>query len=343
MRATIKDIARETGLSVATISKYLNNKKITEENRILIEEVIERLNYIPSRTARTLRAKKTRTVAILISNLANYFWGPVISAVSQFFMQYDYTVITSAFVCDPKIEQSVVQDLISQHVDGVVLLPYDRYDQCYCTLQEAGIPVVILDQIPAHLEHYPVDVVLSDNVQGSRLLAEYLQSRGHTDICILGKAENSYTVEQRIRGFTEIFPESMNDFFLKTSPLRFAHSEKVINTGRKLLRNILHMENRPSAIFITNYLVALGSLVEASTSGVDIPEDLSVVVFDDDPLFRSMHTPITCVAQDLTSIGHIAATILYRRILGDFENFPDIRMVPVNFRERSSVKLLKKP
>lgn len=255
-------------------------------------------------------------------------------------MQYDYTVITSAFVCDPRTEQDVIQDLISQHIDGVVMLPYNLEDKSYHELQKAGIPVVIIDQQPYFLDRYPVDVVLSDNFQGSKLLAEYLYNRGHRRVCILGAANDSYTVAERIKGFTEVLPEGRESFFPKSQPLRFDYSNEVINKGRRLLREVMELKERPTAVFITNYLVALGSLVEASTSGLDIPEDLSVVVFDDDPLFRSMYTPITCVAQDLSSIGQTAASVLYQRILGNFQDFPQTRMIPVKFMERSSVKSL---
>ena len=123
MNITIKDIARETGLSTATISKYLNNKKISEENRILIEETIRRLDYRPNRSAQILRTKKTRTIGILLTDLGTYFWASLINSVTQYFIRHNYTVITCSYTFNPGREAKVIQDLISQNPDGVIVLP----------------------------------------------------------------------------------------------------------------------------------------------------------------------------------------------------------------------------
>ena len=98
MKVTIKDIAKETGLSTATVSKYLNNIKIQENNRILIEAAIKKLGYRPNRSAQILRSKKTRTIGILISDLGNYFWGSVIGIISHYFASQQYTVITLSLI-----------------------------------------------------------------------------------------------------------------------------------------------------------------------------------------------------------------------------------------------------
>lgn len=184
MKVTIKDIARETGLSLATISKFLNNKKILEQNRILIEDAIRRLDYKPNRTAQTLRSKRTMTVAIILPDIGNYFWGPLIAIITQYLKRYDYAVITCSYYHDYSTEELLIQDMISRHIDGIILLPYNTTDRLYPLSQDAGIPIVLIDQIPSLIHEKPVDCVVTDNYHGGYFLAEYLlQERAQKYLC----------------------------------------------------------------------------------------------------------------------------------------------------------------
>ena len=338
MAVTIKDIARETGLSLATISKYLNHKKIQDENKSTIEEAINRLNYTPNRTAQTLRSKKTMTIGIVFPNLGNYFWGPLISSVTHFFFNYGYTVITSSYYSSRITEKEVIQDLIARHVDGIVMLPYDINDKAYHVFQEVGIPVVVLDHFPIHFKDYPVDCVLSDNYGGCAQLAEYLVQKGHTHICVLSPLEDSYSIAQRVRGVQEVFQKhDLADSVLDHSFV-FKSTHDIMEQGGKRFMDTMNSPTPPTAIIFTNYFIALGALMEASSSGYVIPDDISVVVFDDDPLFKSMYPPITSAGQNLELLGENASKILLRRIQGDTSDFPAKAIVPVTFNERKSVR-----
>ncbi len=338
MKVTIKDIARETGLSLATISKYLNNKKIQDKNRLLIEEAISSLGYKPNRTAQVLRSKRTMTVAILISDLGNYFWGSIISSVSQFFVQYGYTVITCSYYYNTQKETEVIHDLIVRNIDGVILLPFDSLDEYYLLLQKENIPVVVLDQFPVGMDRHPVDCVTSDNYNGGALLGKYLLSKGHKKVHILEPADRSSTIPQRIQGFRDAYKSREFTTVSSSDPIFFMENQDVINLGKKHFRYVMEGKDRPTAIFFTNYLTALGGLMEANSSGCSIPEEISVVSFDDDPLFGSMYPPITSVAQDLSQIGLKASEILYKRMQGDYSDFPLAACIDVCFYERQSVK-----
>lgn len=338
MKVTIKDIARETGLSLATISKYLNNKKIQEKNRLRIEEAIAHLNYKPNRTAQVLRSRRTMTVAILVSDLGNYFWGTIISAVSQFFVNYNYTVITCSYSHDTQIERELLQDLIVRKIDGVIILLANLLDDRYRLLQAENIPVVALDQNPVTAGHPPVDCVVSDNYNGGALLARYLLKKGHQRVHILDSAYYSSPVSERIQGFRDVYEKAGISSITYPEPIVFSTNQNAINEGKRHFRQLMESKESPTVIFFTNYLSALGGLMEAGTSGCSIPGDLSVVTFDDDPLFRSMYPPITSLAQNLSLIGETASRILYRRMQGDYSDFPLTRCVDVSFCERQSVR-----
>lgn len=342
-KKTIKDIARETGLSTATVSKYLNGIRIQEENRAAIEAAVERLGYRPNRSAQMLRSGRTRTIGVLISDLGNYFWGPVIGTISHYFAERQYTVVACSFNFDKQQEEQVIQDIISQNFEGIILLPFDDRDVSYHVLQEVGIPVVLLDQLPAYIGEYPVDTVLSDNYGGSVRLAELLYENGHRDIYILDRSLRSYTVDLRVKAILDVYARHGIDLHRHIGtypPIPFMETQSVIDQGRERIRQVMNGPSPPTAVFFTNYLTAMGGLNALNSSGTRIPEDLSLVCFDYDPLFSAMQTSMTCVSQDLASMGTRAAELLMRRISGDYETFPEAVIVDVQFHQGESVRSL---
>lgn len=345
MNITIKDIACATGLSTATISKYLNHKTIREENRILIEKVINDLGYVPNRNAQLLRAKNTHTIGILISDLGNYFWGTLINSIIQHCTEYNYTVIVCSFFFDYQKEISTIQDIISQHFDGVIMLLSGKQDNLYHLLQEAQIPVVIVDHIPDSMNYYPVDCVVSNNYSGGELLAKYLLEKGHTKVCIMESYLNSYTIKQRIQGFVDAYKKNGYNILRQQDsypPIAFSSISETAAHSCSHLLQIIDSSNPPTAVFFTCYISAMGGLNAASQAKLSIPRDFSFVSFDDDPLFKTMSAAMTCVSQDLENMGTLAVEILMQRIQGDYTDFPTIKLIDVAFHPRRSVKDLSK-
>ena len=254
MNVTINDIARATGLSTATISKYINHKKIREENRILIEKAIQELGYTPNRNAQLLRAKNTHTIGILISDLGNYFWGELVNSIIKHFTDHGYTVIVCSFFFEHQKEIDTIQDIISQHFDGVIMLPSCWHDDLYQLLQNAGIPVVMLDQIPASMRHFPVDCVISDNYRGGALLAEHLLEKGHTKVWIMEQYLDSYTIEQRIQGFVDVYQKNGIDLLKQQDsfpPVSFGSTAETITQSNLHFQKLIDSSDPPTAVFLT--------------------------------------------------------------------------------------------
>ena len=341
MNVTINDIARATGLSTATISKYINHKKIREENRILIEKAIQELGYTPNRNAQLLRAKNTHTIGILISDLGNYFWGELVNSIIKHFTDHGYTVIVCSFFFEHQKEIDTIQDIISQHFDGVIMLPSCWHDDLYQLLQNTGIPVVMLDQIPASMRHFPVDCVISDNYRGGALLAEHLLEKGHTKVWIMEQYLDSYTIEQRIQGFVDVYQKNGIDLLKQQDsfpPVSFGSTAETITQSNLHFQKLIDSSDPPTAVFFDCYLSAMGGLSAASQARISVPQDISFVCFDDDPLFKTMSATMTCVSQDLTSMGKHAVELLLKRIHGDYTDFPKIDMLDIVFHPRRSVK-----
>ena len=341
MNVTINDIARATGLSTATISKYINNKKIREENRILIEKAIQELGYTPNRNAQLLRAKNTHTIGILISDLGNYFWGELINSIIQHSTDHGYTVIVCSFFFEHQKEVSTIQDIISQNFAGVIMLPSGWQDNLYQLLQDANIPVVMLDQIPSTMRHFPVDCVISDNYTGGALLAEHLLEKGHTRVSIMEQYLDSYSIDQRIRGFVDVYQKNGIDLLKQQDPfppVSFGSTAETTAQSGLHLQQLIRSPDHPTAVFFDCYLSAMGGLSAASQAGLSVPRDISFVCFDDDPLFKTMSAAMTCVSQDLKKMGKHAVELLLKRIHGNYTDFPKIDMLDVVFHSRRSVK-----
>lgn len=338
MSVTIKDIARETGLSLSTISKYLNKKNIQEKNRELIESAIYRLGYQPNSIARSLRSERTMTIGIVLPDLGNYFWGDLVLGITSFFASLDYIVIECSYNYDDDQRKEVINYLVAKKVEGVIYLPTDMNDTMYGLLQDAGIAVVVMDQYPVNADKYPVDTVRSDNINSGRKLASYLISRGHRRIGIISPVAFSSTIRERIAGFQEECEKNdgISIYYPQAVSIKWV-DDTLVDTGQRHLREIMKLENPPTALFCTNYVSAVGMLMEIENMNMDIPEDISVVCYDNDPLFRVLSSPLTCVAQDLKVLGGIASEILYRRIKGDWSDFPITRIEETTFKEGRSV------
>ncbi len=335
MPVTIKDIARETGLSPATISKYINHKPIQEKNKKLIEAAIEKLDYHPNYIARNLRAKKTKTIAVLMPSLGEYFWGETLTAMTRYLFQREYMVTVSSYFSSLEKEYEVIQNTIAKNVDGVILISIDSKDTQYKILQDAGIPVVVLDQQPDHREENPVDCVRSDNYKTGRKSAEYLLRKGHRRFAIMGDAPGFFSTGERIAGFLDVCREQKGVFVEMTEPICFEERyDSTIRKTRKSFRELMKKMDPPTAIFSTNYITSIGIITEAAQMGVLIPEQVMLIGYDDDELFESIWPPIPCFAQKLTRMGEEAAELVLRRVHGDYSDFPTLQVIDTVFLGR---------
>jgi LacI family transcriptional regulator len=304
-------------------------------------QAIQELGYTPNRNAQLLRAKNTHTIGILISDLGNYFWGELINSIIKHFTDHGYTVIVCSFFFEHQKEIDTIQDIISQHFAGVIMLPSCWHDDLYQLLQNAGIPVVMLDQIPASMRHFPVDCVISDNYKGGALLAEHLLEKGHTKVWIMEQYLDAYTIEQRIQGFVDVYQKNGIDLLKQQDsfpPVSFGSTAETVIQSNLHFQKLIDSSDPPTAVFFDCYLSAMGGLSAASQARISVPQDISFVCFDDDPLFKTMSAAMTCVSQDLTSIGKHAVELLLKRIHGDYTDFPKIDMLDVVFHPRLSVK-----
>lgn len=331
MSCTIKDIVLDTKLSLATISKYLNGKNIRPENRAIIEESIQRLGYTPNKSAQMLRSRKTNTICILLPFIGDYFWGALSGHIIDTLQKYNYSTIVTSYVSSQD-HTDTLKLLNSNQVDGAIVLPYSTNDaSLLALLQKVNIPTICLDQV---LSVPSLDVVTSANYKSAYNATKYLIEKGHSRIGVIGGDLDCYTSKERIRGFHE----ACNDFNIKKNNRIVMGNDLTTQSGAVFFHNMMTLASPPTAIFMLGYNLTIGAIMELNELNISIPEDISLVTFDDDQIFAAFSPPITVVVQNLPEMGRRAAELLMKRIQKDMRDFPEIVMIDTDFIERESVR-----
>jgi LacI family transcriptional regulator len=313
--ATIKDVAKYTGLSIATISKYINGGNVLEKNKIVIEEAIKALNFRVNEMARGLKTNKSRTVGILIPDLKSIFFTSIVSNIENILIKQGYSTIICDYKGDLELQQQKLQFLINKMVDGIVLMPLGNEDKSIQAVLQDGIPIVLIDRVLKEIE---CDVVLVDNLNGAYDAVEQFIMKGHKRIGIIVGPENIYTAQERLKGYYRVH----EDYNMPIYEELIKHGDYQIESGYKLLNQLLDMKNPPSAIFVTNYEMTLGAIMAINERNVVVPEQLSLIGFDNLQMAKIVKPPLSIVMQPMDAIGEIAADILLKRLSGDMGNFP---------------------
>ncbi len=333
MAATIKDIRSETGLGLATISKYLNGGNVRAENRKKIEDAIRKLDYHPNEVARGLVTRKTRTVGFVINNIAMEFSGVLLQYASAWFHERGYGMMICDSDRDVKQEAENIRFCIEKQVDGILVLPLSQSAGFLAPARKEGVPVVLLDR---ELSDGHSDCVIIDNRNAAERATDYLIERGHRDIAVIHSDE--YTGRLRYEGYLASLEKhgiQARKQYERSGPL---HSTEL---GYQSMKEFLAMKNRPTAVLMSNYEVNLGVVMALNEKGVRCPDEISLLGFDDLILPRVMRPRLTLVAQPMEEIASEGARLLLRRIEegGDFP--PQKVTLYAALREGESVKHLK--
>ncbi|MDF2725608.1 MAG: LacI family transcriptional regulator [Paenibacillus sp.] len=307
MKATIYDVAREAGVSIATVSKVINAKgKISQERRREIFAIMERLQYQPSVIASALTGKHTYTLGLLIPDIANPFYGEVARAVEDRGHQLGYSVIIcSTDNRDERIEQ-YISVLKQKRIDGIMIgTGMGNAD----TLRELGgsMPVVAIGR---ELRAFPVHTVVADDRQGGRMAAEHLLQLGHRRMAVLSESMTVSSSRDRLMGFKERLEE--DGIVLQERHVRPCKHR--MEDGKREAAVMLEDSERPTAIFCCNDLLAVGALQAAKEAGIRVPNELSVVSFDNTILASVTDPPLTSISQPMELLGAAAVDLLLEQL-----------------------------
>lgn len=334
MAATIKDIARETGLSLATISKYINGGNLREKNRVAIERAIKKLDYHVNEYARGLKSKKSRTVGMVLPELSNLFNMKIVSVIERILQEQGYSVI----ICDSQnnLEQEArsVEFLLSKQVDGIINIPMGDSSSHLAPAVEHQIPILLLDR-PLDKLNDVVSCVLIENQRAARMAVRRLLDAGHRSIGVVVGPAGVYTAEMRLKGYRE----ALEEYGIPFEERLAARASLTVEGGYRQMRRLLKESKDMTAVFVTNYEMTLGALIALNKEGVQIPQELSIVGFDNImDLSRVFRPSLTIVSQPMEQIGIQAARLMLERLSGDASAAPMTVTLSATLREGASIQ-----
>ena len=311
MGATMKDIARETGLGLATISSYL------KKNRIKIEEAIEKLHFEVNEVARGLKTNRTKTIGIILPELNNIFFSEIITAAEDLLRSHGYATMICDCRSDVKREEEAAEFLLHRRVDGLIMMPTGAEKKVFDRFRKSKRPVVLIDR---RMENGDCDCILVDNEGAAQNAVKRLMKKGHKKIGMITGPDKVYTARERQRGYELALQESskaqsdLKDKTDRKDTKLLADGNYTIAGGAKAMRKLYEDNPDMTAVFISNYEMTVGAMMEINDLGIKVPKQLSVIGFDNVDFARAVVPRLSIVTQPTEQIGQAAANLLLSRL-----------------------------
>jgi len=308
--ATIKDVAKMAGVSISTVSKYINGGNVRQDNLDAIRNAIEALDYRVNPFARSLKTQRSKSIGILLPEITAPFFGSVVASLDKTFRESGYHTLISCYSSSHGLERDNLSYLISNGIDGLIYAPEDLSAEEYYELTaNCSIPMVQMDRM---IQGVKSDTVLVDNADAVYTAVSHLILQGHRRIAIITGPKQVYSAKERLIGYLRALSDNGildDDSLVISDQYNFATGYKAINT-------LLQLPDPPTAIFATNYDFTMGLITSIRERGLSIPEQIDIFGFDSVKVCSMMNPPIPVVHQPEEEIGRIAATYLIDRLNG---------------------------
>ena len=334
--ATMKDIAKLAGVSTSTVSHVIN------KTRFVSEEISERVNnaakelnyYAPSALARSLKVNRTKTIGMLVTTSTNPFFGEVVKGVERSCYQKGYSLILCNTEGDNERMRQSINTLLQKRVDGLILMCSSLEGERIDVFERyPDIPVVVMDWGPML---FTSDKIQDNSLRGGYLAAKYLIDCGHTEIgCITGPLIK-HQAQMRYEGYKR----AMNEAGLEFNANWIIESDFECEGGYQAFKKMAQRGALPSSIFVSNDMMAMGVINAANELGIKVPDDLSIIGYDDIHIAKFMSPSLTTIHQPKYRLGQAAVETLVRKLDEKSTEAQVVQLEPT-LVERKSVKRLK--
>ncbi|BFP40152.1 LacI family DNA-binding transcriptional regulator [Flavobacteriaceae bacterium GF1] len=311
-KASLKDIAKELGVSVATVSYVLTEKKDSRVSPAMakkVKEVAKRLNYQPNTVAQSLKTGSTNTIGLILADISNPFFANIARVIEDEAAKSNYTVIFGS--SDEKASKSkqLIDFLSSRQVDGFIIAPSEGGEEHLRLLQKQGMPVVLIDRFFPEVFS---DQVMIDNFKASFDLVEELVKSGHKNIGMLAYGNSLHHMQERVRGYQSV----LKKYDLKSTPDKLGHIpyENILFEVESAIDKMLASKEPIDSIFFATNTLAIRGLKYFHKLNIKVPDDVAVVSFDQGEAFDFYYCPLTHVRQPLEKMAKNAVHCLIDRI-----------------------------
>lgn len=308
--ATIKDVARRAGVSISTVSKYINGGNVRAENVQAISNAITELDFRVNPYARSLKTHRSSSIGILLPDMTAPFFGSVITALDRTLREHGYHSLISCYSSNHGLERDNLRYLISTGIDGLIYIPEDlSAEEFYELTAHRNIPVVQVDRMIQGVES---DTVLVDNGDIMQHAVSGLITAGHRRTAIITGPKSVFTAKERQVGYLR----ALSEHGVLYDDTLFISDDNTFATGYWGGKRLLSQADRPTAIVTTNYDITVGLITAVREMGIKIPDELDVVGFDCVEVCTMMDPPLSVIQQPEQLIGQTAASYLLQRMEG---------------------------
>lgn len=327
-KSTIKDVARETGLSLGTISKFINGGTVKSANQLKIEKAIDDLGYRLDDYARGLITNKTKTIGLLIPEFNNLFYAQIASELELALGSNGYTVAVCESFYDAEKERNNITWFASHRMAALVVIPCGKDASNYGYLKDIDIPIIFLDQ---YIKGMNYEFVLVNNREICAECIGYLLDNGHRDIMMLAAQKGLYTSDERVKGYYDAFAARG----LTVNENLILHVDENIDKAYRLVKKELQ-NNRCSALFAANFPNTFGSIFAINELKISIPQDLSFIGFDDMMFTRLFRPKLTMIDQPIKKIAEFTKKRIFE-LMGQKELMYQVNKLACSFLVYDSI------
>lgn len=322
MSGTIKDVARMSNVSIATVSKFLNGGNVKKQNRINIENAINELDYRVNTLARGLKTNKSMTVGIIVDNITNVFYTSIVSIIEDKLSLMGYSTLICDTREDTKLQKVKLDFLSNKGVDGIIIFTTYISAELLEVYVQRGLSIIIIDSIVNGVE---CGFVTTDNISGAYQATEQFILKGHKNIAIITGEDKDFSATERLKGYKR----ALEDYNLPANDNLIFQGPYNLKGGYRLFQDMLTNNLiAPTAVLIANYFMTIGAVIAINENNINIPEDLSIICFDDLELSKVFKPKLSSISQQSEEIGIAAVELLIDKIDSGVKCTKIIRIPP---------------
>ncbi|MEG0844234.1 MAG: LacI family DNA-binding transcriptional regulator [Romboutsia sp.] len=328
---TIKDVAKQAGVSISTVSRVINDSKpVTDEVKQRVLDVIKETGYIPNPLARSLVTKKSQLIGVIVPEVSDSFVNEILNGVEEVAKMYNYDILLANTYSDKEQELKSINLLRAKQVEGIVMICWKVEEEHIDYIQNCGIPATYISKTA---RNYDIHTVSTSNAEATYDMTKYLIGKGHKKIAFVMTSEDDTVLEmERLSGYEKALLE--NQIEIDKSLVK--HGGTTYETGYASMNELLEDNIIPEAVFVTGDEAAIGAINAICDKGYKVPEDISVAGFNDVKIAKMYRPKLTTVYQPLYDMGAVAMRMVIKLI--DKQVLEEKKMeLPYKIVERESV------